>query len=89
MWPFKCDAFKLRAMKKRSFQIRIGEAIRKRREGGPRNQEEFADHIEMHRAYYGEIERGKKDIRMTTLLRVCEGLNCPVWEVIREAESAE
>ena len=76
-------------MKKRPFQVRIGEAIRRRRETGPHNQEEFADHIEMHRAYYGEIERGKKDFRVTTLERICEGLSVPVWEVIKEAERAE
>ena len=76
-------------MKKRPFQVRIGEAIRKRREAGPYNQETFADHIEMHRAYYGELERGKKDLRITTLERVCEGLDVPVWEVIRDAERAE
>jgi len=43
----------------------------------------------MHRAYYGEIERGKKDFRVTTLERICEGLSVPVWEVIKEAERAE
>jgi transcriptional regulator with XRE-family HTH domain len=73
-------------MKRRPIQQRIGEAVRARREAGPYNQEEFADHIEMHRAYYGELERGKKDLRLSTLERVCAGLGVPIWEIVRDAE---
>ena len=41
----------------------------------------------MHRAYYGAVERGKKNLQLSTLERVCEGLDVPIWEVIRDAES--
>jgi transcriptional regulator with XRE-family HTH domain len=74
-------------MKRRPIKQRIGEAVRKRREAGTYNQEEFADHIGMHRAYYGELERGKKDLRLSTLERVCAGLEVPMCEVIRDAEA--
>ena len=73
-------------MKRRPIQHRIGEAVRRRREAGPYNQEEFADHIEMHRAYYGELERGKKDLRVSTLERVCEGLGVSMWEILKDAD---
>lgn len=73
-------------MKRRPIQQRIGEAVRKHREAGDYNQEEFADHIEMHRAYYGELERGKKDLRVSTLERVCAGLGVPMWMILRDAE---
>ena len=39
------------------------------------------------RAYYGALERGKKNLQLTTLERVCDGLEVPMWEVIREAET--
>jgi transcriptional regulator with XRE-family HTH domain len=66
-------------------QKRIGVVIRKEREARGFTQEGFADHIQMHRAYYGALENGKKNLQLSTLERVCEGLNVPMWEVIREA----
>jgi len=74
-------------MKRPPLQVRIGEVVRRRREKGEYSQEGFADHIKMHRAYYGAIERGKKNVQLTTLERVCDGLEVSMWEVIREAET--
>jgi transcriptional regulator with XRE-family HTH domain len=74
-------------MKRRPVQQRIGDAVRKRREGQNYSQEGFADHIRMHRAYYGAIERGEKNLQLSTLERVCSGLNVAMWEVLRDAES--
>jgi transcriptional regulator with XRE-family HTH domain len=45
-----------------------------------------ADRIEMHRAYYGALENGKKNLQLSTLERVCEGLGVAMSEVIQEAE---
>jgi transcriptional regulator with XRE-family HTH domain len=74
-------------MKARPLQERIGDALRKRREARKYSQEGFADKLRMHRAYYGALERGKKNLQLSTLERVCAGLDVPMWEVIREAES--
>jgi transcriptional regulator with XRE-family HTH domain len=74
-------------MKRRPFQERIGDALRRQREAQKYSQEAFADRIRMHRAYYGAIERGRKNLQLSTLERVCAGLDVPVWEIIREAES--
>ncbi len=74
-------------MKRSSLQVRIGEVLRRHREAAEFSQEGFADHIKMHRAYYGALERGKKNLQLTTLERACIGLKVPMWEVIREAES--
>ena len=73
-------------MKGRPLQKRIGDALRKRREGLRISQESFADQIRMHRAYYGALERGEKNLQLTTLERVCAGLQVPIWEVVHEAE---
>ncbi len=74
-------------MKRRPLQERIGDALRRRREAQGYSQEAFADRIRMHRAYYGAIERGKKNLQLTTLERVSTGLDVPAWEIMREADS--
>jgi transcriptional regulator with XRE-family HTH domain len=73
-------------MKKLPLQERVGAALRKRREGLGFTQEGFADHLRMHRAYYGALERGRKNLQLTTLERVCEGLKVRMWEVLKDAE---
>lgn len=64
----------------------LGKALRARREKAGYSQEGFADHIGMHRTYYSAIERGEKNLQLDTLQRVCEGLDCRIWEVLREAD---
>lgn len=60
--------------------------MRKRREARGVSQESFADQIKMHRAYYGALERGEKNLQLSTLERVCTGLQASMWEVLRDAE---
>lgn len=72
-------------MQNRLLQQRIGDVIRKRRKRMGYSQEAFADRIHMHRAYYGALERGEKNLQLSTLERVAEGLKAPLWEVIRDA----
>ncbi|MFC3716308.1 helix-turn-helix domain-containing protein [Luteimonas soli] len=68
-----------------SLPARIGLAIRKRREQLGVSQEAFADSIQMHRNYYGAIERGEKTMRLDTLERVAVGLDVEAWRLLREA----
>jgi transcriptional regulator with XRE-family HTH domain len=68
-------------------QERLGRAIRRRREAMKLSQDDFADRIDMHRSYYGFLERGEKDLQLSTLQRVCTGLGVRISEVIAEAES--
>jgi transcriptional regulator with XRE-family HTH domain len=70
-------------------QKRIGVVVRKYREAGGFSQEGFADHIQMHRAYYGALENGKKNLQLSTLERICEGLNVAMAVVIGEAEKLQ
>lgn len=63
----------------------IGAALRSRREGLGYSQDRFADLIRMHRAYYGAIERGEKNLTISTLVRVATGLNVRPSDVLREA----
>ena len=70
-------------------QQRIGDVVRRYREAKKWTQEGFADHIEMHRAQYGLVERGRKDLRVSSLERVAQGLEVPLWAILREAEEGE
>jgi transcriptional regulator with XRE-family HTH domain len=67
--------------------LRLGKALRARREAAGYSQEGFADHIGMHRTYYSAIERGEKNIQLDTLQRICSGLGCRTWEVLKDAEA--
>ena len=73
---------------RRALPERLGEVIRRRREAAGLTQEAFADDIEMHRAQYGLIERGKKDLRLSSLERVAAGLKVPLSTILSEAEDA-
>ena len=39
------------------------------------SQEEFADICGIHRSHMGEIERGEKDMTISTLQKISRGLN--------------
>ena len=71
-------------MAKHSIAIQLGRALRARRQSAGMSQDEFADHIDMHRAYYAAIERGEKNVTLRTLKRVADGLRVPMFEILKE-----
>ncbi|HEX2244427.1 MAG TPA: helix-turn-helix transcriptional regulator [Gammaproteobacteria bacterium] len=73
-------------MKRNSLPERIGAALRRRREAQEISQEAFAELVGMHRTYYSAIERGRKNMRLETLERICTALRSRMWEVLKEAE---
>lgn len=75
---------KVRRMAKHSMAIQIGRAIRARRLAAGSSQDQFADEIDMHRAYYAAIERGEKNVTLRTLKRVAEGLRVRTSELLRD-----
>ena len=74
-------------MKRIPLQKRIGNALRTRREALDISQESFAEQVGMHRTYYSAIERGRKNLRVETLERLCAALETKIWEVVKDAES--
>jgi len=74
-------------MAKQSIAIQIGKALRARRERAGMSQDQFADHIDMHRAYYAAIERGEKNVTLATLKRVADGLRASMSEILKDAGS--
>jgi transcriptional regulator with XRE-family HTH domain len=73
-------------MKRNSLPERIGAALRRRREAQEISQEAFAEAVGMHRTYYSAIERGRKNMRLETLEKICAALRSRMSEVIKEAE---
>ena len=69
-----------------TLQRRIGASIRRRREALGFSQEGFAAAIGMHRTYYSAIERGEKNLSLSTLQRLCLGLQTKAWVLFQEAE---
>jgi transcriptional regulator with XRE-family HTH domain len=65
---------------------RIGLELRRRRLMLDLSQERMAELVDMHRTYYGAIERGLKDVRVLTLERLATALKTRVSEIMGEAE---
>ena len=59
----------------------VARKIRSRREALKFSQEEFADYITLDRANYGAIERGERNISITTLVRIAVGLKLEVGDL--------
>lgn len=65
--------------------VRLGKAIRARRRRLGLSQEAFANHIDMHAAYYAKVERGEKNITLHTLQRIAAGLGARMAELLGDA----
>jgi transcriptional regulator with XRE-family HTH domain len=65
-----------------AFRQALGQRIRDLR--SPRySQEEFADAIDVFRSHMSTIERGKTDLKLSTLSRIAAVLELPVDELLR------
>jgi len=69
-----------------TLKVRLGLVIRQRRERLRMTQEEFADSIDMHTPYYGQLERGRQNVTLWNLQRVASGLSIPVSSLLKAAE---
>ena len=56
--------------------------IRHRREMMGISQEFLADLCGLHRTYIGAIERGERNITLSTLLKLAEALDCELTDLI-------
>lgn len=55
-------------------QKHLGQNIRNRREKDELTQEDLAAACDLHPTEIGRLERGERDIRFSTLMRVAHGL---------------
>jgi len=66
-----------------ALQEKIGNRIRELRSARGWSQEEFADRCEIHRGHMGQIERGEKDVTISTLAKVGKGLEMTVAALLK------
>lgn len=52
----------------------FGMAVRKLRKGKGISQEDFADLAKIDRSYFGQIERGEKNISLGKVFLICDAL---------------
>jgi len=76
-------------MSPRELQRRLGLVIRRHRERLKYSQEAFAGAADIHRAYYGNIERGTQNFSMEYLLKISLVLNIPLSTLFSEAETLD
>jgi transcriptional regulator with XRE-family HTH domain len=69
-----------------TLQIRLGKAMRARREALGLSQERFADEIKVHRTYYGAIEVGKQNLTLKSIERIADGLGVTVSALFLAAD---
>lgn len=62
----------------------LGQKIKKRREELELSQEKLAEKCEFDRTYISLLERGKRNISFTNLLRLADGLEISASELIKE-----
>jgi len=66
-----------------SIQRRLGNRIRKLREKKGWTQEELAEISGLHRTYIGAVERGEKNLTLTTLCTVSRTLGTTIANLLR------
>jgi transcriptional regulator with XRE-family HTH domain len=60
----------------------FGELLRKKRKESGYSQESFAAYVGIERGNYGKIERGSVNIKLETLYKLANALNCELEEIM-------
>ena len=69
----------------KAHRLKLGMALRKKREALGFSQEELAEKIDCHRNYVGLVERGDYNVTVEMVARFGEALGCRASDIIREA----
>lgn len=65
----------------------FGSVVRELRKGKGFSQEAFAYHCGVHRTFMGLIERGQPDISLSSAMKIAEGLDMTLAELLADVES--
>lgn len=60
----------------------FGEMLRLKRKAAGYSQENFASYVGIERGNYGKMERGLVNIKLTTLYKLTNALNCEFEEIM-------
>jgi transcriptional regulator with XRE-family HTH domain len=66
---------------------KLGNRVRQLRERRGWSQEGFAHEGSLGRSFAGAIERGEKDVRLTTLLKLAKALGISVSQLLKGLDS--
>ena len=72
-------------MTQTSLSMRVGKVVRRRRMALGLSATVVAAAAGMSLSSYRALERGEKNISVTTLQRLCAELKLQMWELVREA----
>ncbi len=64
--------------------IELGSTIREKRKATGLSQENFANKIEIDRAYYSSIENGKHNLSILQIKKIADGLNITISELLKD-----
>lgn len=64
-------------------KIRVGQNIRVQRKRAGLTQEALAHRCDMHPVEVGRAERGTRDLRVSTVVKLARGLQIPACELLR------
>lgn len=67
-------------------QQALGAAVKARRMALGVSQEDFAAELGMHRTQLGHIEQGKKDCRLSTVIRLADALGLSASSLLHIAD---
>ncbi len=68
--------------------VAFGNAIRAIRKEQGISQEAFALKCGLDRSYYGAVERGERNVSLTNIVRIAEGLDASLAIIFSRAEAA-
>jgi transcriptional regulator with XRE-family HTH domain len=60
----------------------FGEMLRRKRKESGYSQESFAAYVGIERGNYGKIERGSVNIKLETLYKIANALNCNFEDIM-------
>lgn len=72
-------------MSPKSLRVALGLEIKSLR-SARWSQEDFADHVGLHRTYLSKVERGIQNLTVVSLARIAAGLELRPSELLRRAE---
>jgi transcriptional regulator with XRE-family HTH domain len=71
-----------------NLQRSLGRRIRELRSKHGWSQEQFADFCGLHRTYLGHVERGEKNVSLSTVLRVADALGVRISALFGRTQNA-
>jgi transcriptional regulator with XRE-family HTH domain len=67
-------------------KLKVGQNIRANRKRVGITQEALAERCDMHPVEVGRAERGTRDLRVSTVVKLARGLEIPACELLRDVK---